>query len=101
MADATLKQIGERLRNAASEAGYTSESIAEQLGNTGGAVRGWWVGRNQIPLDLLVNYARLVGRSLSYLITGTEGEGELTLPADQWAKLEPEDQQAIRVQVRT
>jgi transcriptional regulator with XRE-family HTH domain len=100
--DRGLKAIGARLRQSATDAGFSSDALAEQLGNTGGAVRGWWVGRNQIPLDLLVDYARLVGRSLAYLITGTEAEGAaVTIPAAQWAKLAPEDQQAIRLQVRT
>lgn len=102
MGDRGLKAIGTRLRQSATEAGLSSDALAEQLGNTGGAVRGWWVGRNQIPLDLLVDYARLVGRSLAYLITGAETEGsDVTIPAEQWAKLAPEDRQAIRLQVRT
>lgn len=63
---------GERLRDAATAAGYTSETIAELLGYSGGGVRGWWVGKTEPPLDALIRYAELVGRSVEYLLTGEE-----------------------------
>lgn len=86
MANSGRKEIGERLKQTAVEAGFTSGSIAERLGNTDGAVRGWWNGRNQIPIEMLKEYSRLVGRSLAYLITGEEeGDPEAVLVA--WAKL--------------
>lgn len=71
-----MKQLrrvrGERLRDAATAAGYTSDTIAELLGYSGGGVRGWWVGKTEPPLDALIRYAELVGRSVEYLLTGEE-----------------------------
>ncbi|HEY9015478.1 MAG TPA: helix-turn-helix transcriptional regulator, partial [Gemmatimonadales bacterium] len=66
------KALGERLRQTAQAAGFTSDSIAERLGIQGGSVRGWWVGRNAPSFARLRQYADLVKVSVSYLLTGSQ-----------------------------
>lgn len=64
--------IAGRLKRTAQAAGYTSETIAERLGITAGAVRNWWVGRNEPSLEMLDSYAKATGVSVSYLVSGGE-----------------------------
>lgn len=65
-----------RLKRVAQGAGFTSETISEQLGLTAGAVRNWWVGKNEPSVEMLVRYAGLTGVSVSYLLTGKENDKE-------------------------
>lgn len=69
---AERRAFGQRLKRVAQAAGYTSETLAELLGLTAGAVRTWWVGRNEPSRDMLTEYARVCGVSVAYLLTGGE-----------------------------
>jgi transcriptional regulator with XRE-family HTH domain len=70
MADDQRKALGQRLKQTAKAAGFTSEQIGERLGYTGGGVRGWWMGKAEPPMDVLRRYSELVGRSVDYLVRG-------------------------------
>lgn len=64
--------LGSRLKEAATSAGYNSETIAELLGVGASTVRGWWIGRTEPSLEVLRTYSRLVGRSIDYLAGGRD-----------------------------
>lgn len=66
------RAMGERLRNTAKAAGFTSDSMAERLGIQGGSVRGWWSGRNEPSFARLKAYSEAVGVSISFLVFGSE-----------------------------
>jgi transcriptional regulator with XRE-family HTH domain len=60
------------MRETAKEAGLTADQIAEVVGKTPGAVRHWWIARNEPSFDDLELYGRAVGRSAYYLLTGQD-----------------------------
>lgn len=66
--------MGKRLKEAAKAARYGSASLGEKLGFEDGTVRGWWNGRSEPSVETLIQYAELTGRSLEWLMTGSEAE---------------------------
>jgi transcriptional regulator with XRE-family HTH domain len=68
-------ELAARLKQTAHDAEFTAEQIAEQLGVSSAAVWAWWSGRNEPPVEMLVAYARVVGRCLEYLATGVSASG--------------------------
>lgn len=66
--------LAERLKRAAQGAGFTSEALSERLGVTAGAVRSWWVGRNEPSVEMLQNYARETGVPFTELVADKSDE---------------------------
>ena len=65
-------ELGRRLKRLAKAAGYTAETLAEQLGCSPSAVWAWWAGRNEPSVDSLRAYARAVSVSVDYLVSGED-----------------------------
>jgi len=64
--------LAERLRATARAARLTSEELGGRLGVDPSTVRAWWRGRNEPSASMLAAYAKAVGSSVEYLITGEE-----------------------------
>lgn len=58
------------MKFAATEIGFTSDSIGEIVGVEGGTVRGWWRGLNVPSPEFLKRYAEGVGRTVEWLLYG-------------------------------
>ena len=53
--------LGERLREAAKEAGLPSEAIGQKMNRSGAAIRRYWDGTRKINLEDLKTYAAITG----------------------------------------
>lgn len=92
--------LSQRLVASAKRAGLTTEQVAERLGVAASTVYSWRTGRNEPPLALVVDWAKLVGVSLAWLATGEEDANEEQVRLVDWQILTEEERQAIRVMVR-
>lgn len=64
--------LGQRLKASAKARGLKSDAVGEALQVEGGTVRGWWRGYSEPDTDRLRLYARLVGVSVDYLVSGAD-----------------------------
>ncbi len=83
--------IGQRMRAAAREAGLSAYQIAPQLGVKAWAVYRWWDGERTPSSELMIAYARLVGKPVGFFY-GQENEAaepsrELVELLFGWAQL--------------
>src|SRR5437764_104815 len=60
------RQIGQRLRAAAVQAGITGAEIARRLGVRATTVHRWWYGDRAPSRERMVAYAALVGKPVEY-----------------------------------
>lgn len=61
-------QIGERLRQARSEAGLTIEGIARELSVSSRTVAGWQSGRSRPSYEMLTRLANLLGKPPAFFL---------------------------------
>lgn len=78
------RAFGQRLKRAAQAAGFTSETIAETLGVSPGAVRNWWAGKNEPSRDALSHYARITRLQIGYLLRGSDEPMGPTGTLQEW-----------------
>jgi len=70
--------LADRLRRARDDAGLTQEHVADYLGIRRPAIAEIEAGKRAVKSDELVRLAQLYGRSLKWLVQGTEtGEGRI------------------------
>ncbi len=69
-------EVGGRLRFARKRAAMTARTLSERVGLSESAVRNQENGTNGIPRQLLIQYAEILDVSVSWLLTGTEGDSE-------------------------
>lgn len=62
------KFIGERLRNAREQSGYTLAKLANGIGLTSAAVANYESGIRQIPVHVLQEFAKVLGKPLHYFL---------------------------------
>jgi transcriptional regulator with XRE-family HTH domain len=60
--------LGERLREAAKEAGLPSEAIGRRMNRSGAAIRRYWDGTRNINLEDLKTYAAITNYPLDYFL---------------------------------
>lgn len=61
------KQIGQRLKQAARERGYTKHVLAEALGRSPAAVESYWIGRHIPPTDVALRLREVLDVPLEIL----------------------------------
>ncbi|MEW6182270.1 MAG: helix-turn-helix transcriptional regulator [Bacillota bacterium] len=66
--DRYYKFIGERLRNAREQSGCTLANLAKGIGLTSSAVSNYESGIRQIPVHILQEFARVLGKPLHYFL---------------------------------
>jgi transcriptional regulator with XRE-family HTH domain len=76
--------IGQRLKEATQRKGMRVADLATRLKVTEQAIYAWWKGRNQPELEMLAEYAGLLGVSLSWIV---KGQDEATVHLLRWARL--------------
>lgn len=72
MAEKQKTELSKRLVASAKKARLTTEQIAERLDVAPSTVYSWRTGRNEPPLSMLVEWAKIVGCSIAWLATGQE-----------------------------
>lgn len=76
--EAYYKRIGERIRKAREETGYTLQKVAGNLGVTPSAIANYESGIRQIPVHILLELAKILGKPLQYFL-GPDAETPLLL----------------------
>lgn len=84
MRKASKTPLGERLKMAAQERGFTAEQIADRLGVSSAAVWAWWAGRNEPSIETLVAYADLMGLPLEVLAAGRVAKPNEAADLAEW-----------------
>ena len=73
------KQVGERIRNERTKAGFTQAELADKVGFTSQTISNWESGSREPDIDALVKLSSLFGVSLDYLLSGKTAEATITL----------------------
>lgn len=73
------KQVGERIKNLRSKAGYTQAELAEKVGFTSQTVSNWESGSREPDIEALVKLSSLFNVSLDYLLSGKEPEEKVVI----------------------
>ena len=92
--DPFYAQFGERVRRAR-EGKFTQTELAHQVGMSRGSIANIEVGRQRIPLHMLVVLARELEVDPSSLLPSAEAGLEVLVPADRLQRLRPVDRDAL------
>lgn len=79
------KQLGERLKQARLDAGFSQDALGKELGLTHGSIGSYERARLSITVDLLLTFCHILKKPLSYFIVNKE---DLILAAEEEKRLE-------------
>jgi transcriptional regulator with XRE-family HTH domain len=97
--EAFYREFGERVRRARGER-FSQAELARRIGMSRGSIANIEVGRQRVPLHMVIVLARELGVDpVSLLPTDTTGDADV-VPADRLQRLRPEERAAIEKVVR-
>lgn len=76
--------LGQRIRIRRTELGWTQDALAQRAGISKGFISDVENGKRSVGAETLLDLARVLGRSLDYLMTGCDSEAadpEVEVPA--------------------
>lgn len=82
-----MSTIGENIKNARLERGYTQKELAEKLNVSQNAVHNWENGKREPNIAILHNISKILDKSIILLIEGNEDKYPLS-PKDYKTDLE-------------
>ena len=82
-----MSTIGENIKNARIERGYTQKELAEKLNVSQNAVHNWENGKREPNIAILHNISKILDKSIILLIEGNEDKYPLS-PKDYKTDLE-------------
>jgi transcriptional regulator with XRE-family HTH domain len=93
------REFGERVRRARGER-FSQAELARRIGMSRGSIANIEVGRQRIPLHLLIVLARELDVEPASLLPVGDASSTDVVPADRLRRLRPEDQRALQKVVR-